>query len=427
MSLPASVKAFALGRIGGHEVQARRAARRRFRAAPPTAPARRWRDCRDSSRSRCDAARSSPARHRTSRASPSSASMVHGGVSGWPASTATGRQMISIHWLAALRALDDDADRDAGQRRAAHVTASRCLIGRPVTRFCGFRRSTLSCVHRQDQIDRLALAPCPSRRRDRGTSAGTARPRAPARPRRAPRRSTARRRSGCPRRRARRTRSSFASRTSVSGSTSTSTASRCATQRAITSPSACKPAPAGGEIERHVELVAVLEIVLGVVVVHHVDLGLGRNAEHRDERRHRRVALAGDRFLVGGDQRAFVQGHALRPEEQLGRAQHVGIVAVVERVAQDDVHELIDEQVRDLDAAADEVEIGRLERAVADRAGRGTPASPASSRARRRRRWRRSPAPRPAGAARRAARRAACARRRRPRAAARAPAAPDRP
>ena len=86
------------------------------------------------------------------------------------------------------------------------------------------------------------------------------------------------------------------------------------------------------------ELVAVLEIVLGVVVVHHVDLGLGRDAEHRDQRRDRRVALAGDGFLVGGDQRAFVQRHALRPEEQLGRAQHVRIVAIVERVAQDDVH-----------------------------------------------------------------------------------------
>ena len=56
--------------------------------------------------------------------------------------------------------------------------------------------------------------------------------------------------------------------------------------------------------------------------------------------------------------------HALRPEEQLGRAQHIGIVAIVERVAQDDVHQLIDEQVRDLDAAADDVEIGRLDGAV---------------------------------------------------------------
>ena len=55
---------------------------------------------------------------------------------------------------------------------------------------------------------------------------------------------------------------------------------------------------------------------------------------------------AGDRLLVGGDQRAFVQGHALRPEEQLGGAQHERIVAAVERVAQDHVHELIEEDVR---------------------------------------------------------------------------------
>ena len=113
------------------------------------------------------------------------------------------------------------------------------------------------------------------------------------------------------------------------------------------------------------ELVAVLEIVLGVVVVHHVDLGLWGNAEHRDQRRHRRRALAGDSLLVGGDQRAFVQGHALRPEEQLGRAKHVRIVAIVERIAQNDVHQLIDEQVRDLDAAADDIEIGGFDGAVA--------------------------------------------------------------
>ena len=107
-------------------------------------------------------------------------------------------------------------------------------------------------------------------------------------------------------------------------------------------------APAAGEIERHMEAVAVLEIVPGVVVVHHVDLGLRRNAQHRDQRRDRRVARAGDGFLVGGDQRAFVQGQALRTEEQLGRAQHIGVVAAIERIAQDDVHQLVDEQVRDL-------------------------------------------------------------------------------
>ena len=171
----------------------------------------------------------------------------------------------------------------------AHVTASRCLIGRPVTRFCGFKRSTLSLVHRQDQIDRLALAPCPSRRRDRGTSAGTARPRAP----RVASSSSSPFHSASPIRVPSASRPTyqvnFASRISVSGSISTSTASRCAIQRSIASPSACKPAPAGGEIERDVELVAVLEIMLGVVVVHHVDLGLGRNAEHRDQRRDRRA------------------------------------------------------------------------------------------------------------------------------------------
>ena len=37
-----------------------------------------------------------------------------------------------------------------------------------------------------------------------------------------------------------------------------------------------EPCAAGGQIERHVELVAALPIAVGVVVVEHVDLGLGR-------------------------------------------------------------------------------------------------------------------------------------------------------
>ena len=59
-------------------------------------------------------------------------------------------------------------------------------------------------------------------------------------------------------------------------------------------------------------------------------------------------AVPRDGFLVGGDQRAFVQGHALRAEEQLGGAQHERILAAVERIAQDHVHELIEEDVRDV-------------------------------------------------------------------------------
>ena len=113
------------------------------------------------------------------------------------------------------------------------------------------------------------------------------------------------------------------------------------------------------------EPVAVLEIVIGVVVVHDVDLGFGRDPQHRDQRRYRRVAFACDGFFVGRDQRALVQRHALRPEEQLGRAQHVRVVAAVERVAQDHVDELVDEQVRGLGAAPHQIEIGRFQRAVA--------------------------------------------------------------
>ena len=120
-----------------------------------------------------------------------------------------------------------------------------------------------------------------------------------------------------------------------------------------------EPAPAGGEIERHVEQVAALPVALGIVVVEHVDLARGRQAEHGDERRDRLRSRARDRLLVGGDQRALVHRQPLRPEEQLRRAQHEDVLAAVEHVAQDHVHELIDEQRRRLaHAAAHELQIG---------------------------------------------------------------------
>ena len=59
-------------------------------------------------------------------------------------------------------------------------------------------------------------------------------------------------------------------------------------------------------------------------------------------------------------------GHALGPEERLGGAQHKRIAAVVERVAQDDVNELIDEDVRKLGAAPHHVEIGGFNGAAID-------------------------------------------------------------
>ena len=107
-----------------------------------------------------------------------------------------------------------------------------------------------------------------------------------------------------------------------------------------------EPAPAGGQIERHVEQVAALPVALRIVVVEHVDLAGGRQPEHGDQRRHRLRVRARDRLLVGGDQRALVHGQPLRPEEQLRRAQHEGVLAAVEHVAQDHVHELVDEQRR---------------------------------------------------------------------------------
>jgi hypothetical protein len=60
-----------------------------------------------------------------------------------------------------------------------------------------------------------------------------------------------------------------------------------------------------------------------------------------------------------------VQRHALGAEEQFACAQQERIVAGIERVAQDDVHKLIEEDVWDLRSGAHDVEVGRLQRAMA--------------------------------------------------------------
>ena len=44
-----------------------------------------------------------------------------------------------------------------------------------------------------------------------------------------------------------------------------------------------------------------------------------------------------------------MQHQPLRPEEQFGGAQHQRVFAAIERVAQDDMNELVDEQRRQMD------------------------------------------------------------------------------
>jgi hypothetical protein len=69
-----------------------------------------------------------------------------------------------------------------------------------------------------------------------------------------------------------------------------------------------------------------------------------------------------DDLGIGEKHRAFMERDLLRPEEQLGRAKHVRIGTSVERVAQDEVDELVEEDRRGLAGAVpDEVEIGRLD------------------------------------------------------------------
>ena len=96
-------EAFAFGGIGGDGDEIVRAARPRSDAAPPTAPARRLRDCRDSARSRCGRARHRPRRHRTSRRRRRRTTASRAPPPARPAAPSPARQVKSIHGLAALR------------------------------------------------------------------------------------------------------------------------------------------------------------------------------------------------------------------------------------------------------------------------------------------------------------------------------------
>ncbi len=53
-----------------------------------------------------------------------------------------------------------------------------------------------------------------------------------------------------------------------------------------------EPAPAGGEVERHVEEIAAAPVRVGIGLVEHVDFAGVRQAEHGDEWRDRLRACA---------------------------------------------------------------------------------------------------------------------------------------
>ena len=138
------------------------------RAARPRATGGRSRDCRDS----CVVSRAieldvGAARHRTSCARRRSAQ--HGPGRGLRHAVQHRDRPPECSRSTGLAALWRSTTTPTGMRSAAaaaHVTASRCRTGRPVTRFCGFRRSTLSASSRgSDRPARRA----PSRSRSPGS------------------------------------------------------------------------------------------------------------------------------------------------------------------------------------------------------------------------------------------------------------------
>src|SRR5258707_5180560 len=131
----------------------------------------------------------------------------------------------------------------------------------------------------------------------------------------------------------------------------------------------CRESAAPGrEINSHVETVAAVPIGTRVAVGQYIDFGADGNSQHGYERRQRRRTRAGDGLLICSDQGALVQRHPLRAEEQLGGAQDQGIFTAIEHVTHDEMDALVEKKLwRRAAPAADEVEIRRLQRVVAQK------------------------------------------------------------
>ena len=85
---------------------------------------------------------------------------------------------------------------------------------------------------------------------------------------------------------------------------------------------------------------------------------------------------------------------ALRAEEQFGGAQHVGIITSIERVAQDEMHQLIEKERRQRNTVAHQRDIRCFQRVMGCEMVAERDHDIASSPVHRLPQWRRSPPPR---------------------------------
>src|SRR5687768_5633418 len=125
--------------------------------------------------------------------------------------------------------------------------------------------------------------------------------------------------------------------------------------------------PSVGQADHRVVARLALPVERGVAAVeniqiHVTDASLGFDDQLAD----RAVAVAArvrlDRLEVGEQHVAFLDGRLLVAPEELGGAQPERVVAAIEDVAQDHVHELVDEKRRHLDRRLEEAHVAALDR-----------------------------------------------------------------
>src|SRR5262249_14460826 len=125
-------------------------------------------------------------------------------------------------------------------------------------------------------------------------------------------------------------------------------------------------AATGRQIERHVERIAPTPAALSVIARQNVDLRGRRYAQPGHAGRQWRRRSAAEGFVVRGDQRSSPRRESLRAKEERGSAEHKRVTAGIERIAENHVNELVEEERWRVAALpSDEIEIGRPHRLVA--------------------------------------------------------------
>src|SRR5450755_3421980 len=125
-----------------------------------------------------------------------------------------------------------------------------------------------------------------------------------------------------------------------------------------------RSALSGCQIEPHIEAVAALPVAVDRAIVEHVGVDGRQSQQGKQRRLMPSIGNSSSGFLIPGDDRVAFSRQLLRTKEHLGSPQNKSIGAIVQRVAQDDLYQLPDENLRQLDIAPHDFQISQFKGAM---------------------------------------------------------------